>query len=156
MKKIDVSQPRRDYYNDECGLSTCPECGSQLIEENCTILLCAKSDSDEGKFATNLSGSHFCSQCPVVVFDVEKVGQAAKFGIRGDKNLEYFISGIIDLESIPEDKKHLEIGCEENPIPLIKFLPDLNAQAIIADTKSGRNEPCSCGSGKKYKKCCGK
>ena len=25
-----------------------------------------------------------------------------------------------------------------------------------ADKKIGRNEPCSCGSGKKYKKCCGK
>jgi SWIM/SEC-C metal-binding protein len=26
----------------------------------------------------------------------------------------------------------------------------------IAEEKVGRNEPCSCGSGKKYKKCCGK
>ena len=25
-----------------------------------------------------------------------------------------------------------------------------------AERKIGRNEPCSCGSGKKYKKCCGK
>jgi len=26
----------------------------------------------------------------------------------------------------------------------------------IAEKKTGRNEPCPCGSGKKYKKCCGK
>ena len=26
----------------------------------------------------------------------------------------------------------------------------------IAEEKVGRNEPCPCGSGKKYKKCCGK
>jgi SWIM/SEC-C metal-binding protein len=26
----------------------------------------------------------------------------------------------------------------------------------VADEKVGRNEPCPCGSGKKYKKCCGK
>ena len=26
----------------------------------------------------------------------------------------------------------------------------------IAEKKIGRNEPCPCGSGKKYKKCCGK
>ena len=25
----------------------------------------------------------------------------------------------------------------------------------IAENKAGRNEPCPCGSGKKYKKCCG-
>ncbi|MEW6664997.1 MAG: PBPRA1643 family SWIM/SEC-C metal-binding motif protein [Thermodesulfobacteriota bacterium] len=26
---------------------------------------------------------------------------------------------------------------------------------VIAEMKVGRNEPCPCGSGKKYKKCCG-
>jgi len=26
----------------------------------------------------------------------------------------------------------------------------------IAETKIGRNDPCPCGSGRKYKKCCGK
>jgi uncharacterized protein YchJ len=26
----------------------------------------------------------------------------------------------------------------------------------VTVTKVGRNEPCTCGSGKKYKKCCGK
>lgn len=30
------------------------------------------------------------------------------------------------------------------------------AQPIIIGVKIGRNEPCPCGSGKKYKKCCGK
>lgn len=33
----------------------------------------------------------------------------------------------------------------------------LNPQKTkIAEEKVGRNEPCPCGSGKKYKKCCGK
>ena len=27
---------------------------------------------------------------------------------------------------------------------------------IIKDKEPGRNEPCPCGSGKKYKKCCGR
>lgn len=26
----------------------------------------------------------------------------------------------------------------------------------LPEQKQGRNEPCNCGSGKKYKKCCGK
>jgi len=33
------------------------------------------------------------------------------------------------------------------------YLPTFNQQPIIAD-KIGRNDPCPCGSGKKYKKCC--
>ena len=68
----------------------------------------------------------------------------------------YIIGGIIDLDSIPDDKKHLEIGCDENPVPLVQFLPDLNKQTVIAEKKPGRNDPCLCGSGKKFKKCCGK
>ena len=155
MNNIDLSIPRRRYYSNECNLASCPECGSYLIEDSCTILLCAKSDTDEGEFMTNLSGSHFCNKCPVVVFDSDKVERAAKLGIRGDQNLRYIIGGIIDLESIPDDKKHLEIGCDENPVPLVHFLPDINNQTVIIDKKQGRNDPCFCGSGKKYKKCCG-
>ncbi|MEK6780690.1 MAG: DUF1186 domain-containing protein [Bacteroidota bacterium] len=33
------------------------------------------------------------------------------------------------------------------------YLPTFNQQPIISD-KTGRNDPCPCGSGKKYKKCC--
>src|SRR5690554_2211662 len=145
LKNIDLSIPRRRYYSDKCNLTICPECGSDLIKESCTILLCAKSDSDAGEFMTNLSGSHFCNKCPVVVFDNDKVEQAAKLGIRGDNNLRYLIGGIIDLDSISDSKKHLEIGCDENPVPLVRFLPDLNNQTIIADKKPRRNEPCACG-----------
>jgi SWIM/SEC-C metal-binding protein len=43
----------------------------------------------------------------------------------------------------PEDIADLEILL--NPI-----------KPKIAEKKFGRNEPCPCGSGKKYKKCCGR
>jgi hypothetical protein len=62
-------------------LNICPECGADSIEESCTILLSAKSDSNNGEFMTNLSGSHFCNKCPVMVFDSDKVEQAAILGI---------------------------------------------------------------------------
>ena len=31
-----------------------------------------------------------------------------------------------------------------------------NSKMAVNDNKVGRNDPCTCGSGKKYKKCCGK
>jgi len=39
-------------------------------------------------------------------------------------------------------------------------IPDFNAidpqqVSVTSDTKIGRNDPCPCGSGRKYKKCCG-
>ena len=39
-----------------------------------------------------------------------------------------------------------EPNIKENTVPAI----------VSAQSKTGRNEPCPCGSGKKYKKCCGK
>jgi uncharacterized protein (UPF0212 family) len=152
---IDLSQAKRRYYSNECGLHSCPECGSKLLEENCTILLGVKSQSDEGEFMTNLSGSHFCNQCPVVVFDNDKLEQAAKIAVRDRNNLGYFIAGIVNLKAIPEEKKSVEIGSDDNPIPLVQFLPDLT-NTVISKKKLGRNEICTCGSGRKYKHCCGK
>lgn len=35
------------------------------------------------------------------------------------------------------------------------FQPPAQQQPIVKKKKIGRNEPCPCGSGKKYKKCCG-
>ena len=51
---------------------------------------------------------------------------------------------IIELEpDKPEDITDLDILL--NPL-----------KTKIVEKKVGRNEPCPCGSGKKYKKCCGK
>ena len=33
--------------------------------------------------------------------------------------------------------------------------PPQTRQPMMAEKKVGRNDPCTCGSGKKYKKCCG-
>ena len=30
-----------------------------------------------------------------------------------------------------------------------------NVKTVVIDAQIGRNDPCPCGSGKKYKKCCG-
>lgn len=35
-------------------------------------------------------------------------------------------------------------------------LPDAPVEQARAAEHPGRNDPCPCGSGKKYKKCCGK
>jgi len=48
----------------------------------------------------------------------------------------------------------LEPGKPEDIIDLEILLNPLKPK--IVEKKVGRNEPCPCGSGKKYKKCCGK
>ena len=91
-----------------------------------------------------------------MVFDRDVVEKAVRIGLRGNKNPRYFIAGIVDLEAIPASKKHLEIGTDENPVPLVQFLPDLTDKTSDVVKKPARNGNCTCGSGKKYKRCCGK
>ena len=63
-----------------------------------------------------------------VVSILEKNGWKYTIGLEPDK---------------PEDTTDLEILL--NP-----------PKTVVAEKKIGRNDPCSCGSGQKYKKCCGK
>lgn len=71
---------------------------------------------------------------------------------------------IDELSTLGDLGTHITEGAEESLNPR-KGLVDngelihdfLSAtKPIRAEKKPGRNDPCSCGSGKKYKKCCGK
>lgn len=59
---------------------------------------------------------------------------------------------------VPQPKKDhlsLEETSPSNPTE-IPEIPSPSISPIISSPKTGRNENCPCGSGKKYKKCCGK
>lgn len=66
-----------------------------------------------------------------------------------------------DLIRTPEQRAALTAQIEDNVLRMHAFwLPLRNAvaerqTAQRMSTKVGRNEPCPCGSGKKFKKCCG-
>ncbi len=79
------------------------------------------------------------------------------------------VNAIIIAENL-KSKKNIPIGDDDNPIPLVAFTnySDRNKESLLNGTtiqetikdnssvkKIGRNQPCYCGSGKKYKKCCG-
>lgn len=55
------------------------------------------------------------------------------------------------LYTLPEWDNHLT---EERRKELYK--EQRNSKTVVNTNKVGRNDPCPCGSGKKYKKCCGK
>ena len=66
-----------------------------------------------------------------------------------------------------EKAKYVAETCERNGWQfIIGFEPDkpedisdleklFNPPQVVKSEKIGRNDPCPCGSGKKYKKCCG-
>ena len=56
----------------------------------------------------------------------------------------------VELEPVDETAEIDTIRTEESQAPGSE-----TKQPFVADQKIGRNDPCNCGSGKKYKKCCG-
>ncbi len=163
--------PRKHYITPKEKIANCPDCDELLVEEKCVVLLYGRSDVDEGEFMTNKNGSHFCHNCPVVVFEQEVIEETLTSVLKSKEWFSYGILGFVDLDALAEDENG--VGEEEKPITLIGFLPnpDMEAQGISLEDlpkiqsvrkkqphkfgrKVNRNEPCPCGSGKKYKKCC--
>jgi preprotein translocase subunit SecA len=56
----------------------------------------------------------------------------------------------VDLNSLRAMKKWLKEHEKE-----LKQEQQGKVQTIVKEKEPGRNDPCPCGSGKKYKKCCG-
>ena len=59
-------------------------------------------------------------------------------------------------ETCAEHGWHYIIGFEpDKPEDISDLEKMLNPSKPVTSQKVGRNDPCPCGSGKKYKKCCG-
>lgn len=121
---IDVSEPRECIHKsfaDNPG--PCPRCGERLEQQMQTYLVATR----RGKRITDsfVMGSDFgwfCTNCPTVVIDPEDVSDMLQHSMPGwDVGEEYVALGIIDLDAIPEDKRHLPLGDDDNPIPLVEF-----------------------------------
>ena len=154
MDKFDASIPRRMYWNTDLKASdVCPECGTPLEKEHHCYVLLVKDANGVNPFLAGNDGGSFCPKCPVVVLDLDVFSKDA--AVVASETASIMITGIVDLESIPEDKQHIPLGGDDNPIPLVKFLPSKTVRKNNVEKmgKIGRNDPCPCGSGKKYKKC---
>ena len=65
------------------------------------------------------------------------------------------IMKIANTTRIWENRGHTPEELSRRPKPVVDASPSIPLQ-VINGGKVGRNEPCPCGSGKKYKNCCGK
>jgi hypothetical protein len=92
-----------------------------------------------GKETTSLSTGNdygaFCPECPVVVLDrkrfehiIEETAERPDSGISGA--VQYVVLGIVNPDAIPEDKRHLPLGDDDNPIPLVEFLSEIDMANI--------------------------
>lgn len=56
-----------------------------------------------------------------------------------------WLYNLTEWNNVLSEEKRIEIRKDHN-----------RSKQVINENKVGRNDPCPCGSGKKYKKCCGK
>jgi hypothetical protein len=165
-----MSKSANDHLKDRDAImmnstpKKCPQCGMSFIQQHQTFLMV----SPDGDGFITSGDAYFCRSCPVVVLEKEHFDAMAEMaGAR-----RYSITGFVDLDAVPKEKRDELLGEEDNPIPVIPFasrskslptvpqqqnLPGLPSQkeSLPPYPKISRNAPCPCGSGKKYKKCCG-
>ena len=156
---------REMFYSEEYGSDFCPKCKSPLYVSECEMLLGVMSSSVEGDFQVDIAESFYCTECPTIVFDRELIEDLAKEAGNQEDLIVYVPFGILDMEDIPVEMRHEIEFTDDNPMPLVEFLPNNNTKPrqvgqqlvpIRRGKKIGRNESCPCGSGRKYKKCCAK
>lgn len=81
-------------------------------------------------------------------------------GAEQDEIIKYLASLDVEFNDVNEQREFFDnIAGIVNHTRHFKYRgykeSELNTKTIVKEIKVGRNDPCPCGSGKKYKKCCG-
>jgi hypothetical protein len=133
MKKFDASIPRRMFWSDKLvNRKKCPLCHSALENEYHTYGIAVVSGKETTTLITGNDAGSFCPVCPVVVLDRKGFEQVMEdiveerpdWGMSG--SLRYIVIGLVDTDAVPEDKRHLPLGSEDNPILVVEFLQEID------------------------------
>ena len=148
--KIDPSIPRRMYWSNQiANPSRCPKCDTLLVHEHQSYAVAIEEGKQLNSFVIGTDGGYFCPECPVAVLDADSFRELiAAEGVKAER---FMVIGLVDLDAIPEEKADEPMGTDDNPVPVVEFI---TSDTVRRSEKTGRNDPCPCGSGKKYKKCC--
>lgn len=124
MNKVDFSIPREKYFKDELHNSKkCPKCDSPLEKQYASYMVVVKGEED-ALMMGNDTGL-FCPKCPVIVLDKEIFARNI-FTVSHKKSIYFHVAGIVDIDAVPENKKSVPLGEDDNPIPLVEFISNEN------------------------------
>ena len=101
----------------------CPKCGGLLKQTRQTYAVATRRGRKvRDSFIIGSDFGWFCEQCPAVVINSRAVSEMLSHSMpHWDVGNEFLIEGIVDLDAVPEDKRNLPLGDDDNPIPLIPF-----------------------------------
>jgi hypothetical protein len=113
--------------------------------------LVSKYDVDPVLFMGFLDGVN--ESVEDVIEDFETVEDDTALRIKIDAPKLYFNMQVADADHLYTLPEWDDILSEEEREKIVKEYK--SSRTIRVEKKPGRNDPCPCGSGKKYKKCCG-
>ncbi len=121
-KKYDASIPREMFWSYEIPDSNlCPACNARLEKELHAYMVLMQKGKDREFFISGNDGGSFCPNCDVVVLDRNVFTAHISHATRHSAPLQFAVAGMVDLDAIPDDKKGIPLGSDDNPIPLVKF-----------------------------------
>jgi len=121
---IDITVPRECIYQQFKGHpGPCPRCGGPLQQSNQAYLIVTKRGEEiTDSFIIGSDFGWFCTRCPTVIINTDQVSEMLQYSLpHWDVGTEFAVAGIIDLNAIPEEKRDLPLGDDDNPIPLVEF-----------------------------------
>lgn len=121
---INLGSPRRVVYQSfETSPAACPQCDGCLQQSKQTYSVATRRGRKLlDSFVMGSDFGWYCDSCPVVVIGTLQVRALLAHSMpHWDVGNEFCVEGIVDLDAIPEHKRHLPIGDENNPMPLIEF-----------------------------------
>lgn len=124
MSSLNLKVPREAVYQSFKGHpGACPKCHGELLRSTQTYMVATRYGKELGDtFVIGGDFGWFCTQCPVVVIDADRVGEMMSVGKPGWRvGPEFLVLGIVNLDAIPQNKRHLPLGASGNPMPLIQF-----------------------------------
>jgi hypothetical protein len=168
MPDIDFTITRRKYQVHDTMPTVCPECSATLVRASQGYLLAARDGREPHNrpepYLTVTDKGRFCLHCPVAVLDAggfRGLAVSASLWDIGNAPIDWAVLGMVAVAALPSGESDAPLGRAGNPLPFIAWLPPLGyasrgvaPHAQARASAPSRNDPCPCGSGRKYKRCC--
>lgn len=141
---IDITIPRECIYQRFKGEpGPCPRCGGPLQQSTQTYLVATRRGKRiADSFVVGGDMGWFCTRCPTVVINSEELSDMLQYSLpHWDVGNEFAVLGVVDLDAIPEEKRHLPLGDDDNPIPLVEFTNIFGKTTPARPTRRRRTAP---------------
>ena len=101
----------------------CPRCGGPMRQRYQVYAVSTRhGNKTADSFIAGSDMGWFCTRCPVLVINPERVAALLEHQLpHWNVGRAFALLGIVDLDAIPEEKRHLELGADDNPLPLVPF-----------------------------------